>query len=105
MGVESVNSILNKIEYRKPSKRRYEYSINADNTKRNRKDYSEKAAQQKAMYLSDKFKNPGGMQFYLKVAWNLTDNYIDWLVEYSFRKKDPSRYFVSVANKKMLENA
>ena len=105
MGVESVNSILNNIEYRKPSKRRYEYSIRSTNTKRNKKDYSEKAAQQKAMYLADKFHNPGGMQFYLKCAWNLTDNYLDWLVEYSFRKADPSRYFVSVANKKMLENA
>ena len=105
MGVASVNSILNNIQYRKPSKRRFQYSINANNTKRNRKYYSEKSAQQKAIYLSEKFKNPGGMQFYLKVAWNLTDSYIDWLVDYSFRKDNPSRYFVSVASKKMLENA
>lgn len=103
MGTESVYSILNKIEYRKSN--RFQYSINICNTKRNRKDYSEKAARQRAVYLADKFKNPKGLQFYLKVAWNLTDQYIDWLVEYSFKKENPSRYFVSVANRKMLENA
>lgn len=94
--VESLNSILNK-EYRK----NIEYSII---TKRNRKNYTEKLAQQKAMYLADKFKNPGGMNFYLKVAWNLNDEYIDWLVEYSFKKTSPEKYFVAVANMKMQNN-
>ena len=103
MGIESAHSILNNIQY-SPSKRRYQYSIKGCNTRRNRKEYSEKAAQQKAMYLSDKFHNPGGMNFYLKVAWNLTDQYIDWLVEYSLKKKSPGRYFTSVAQKKMLQN-
>ncbi len=102
MGVESINSILNN-EYRKSSKRRFEYSIR--NTKRNKRAYSEEMAQQRASYLSSKFRNPGGMKFYLKVAWNLTDDYIDWLVEYSLTKANPSRYFVAVANKQMLENA
>lgn len=102
MGVESANSILN-IE--KLSKRKFEYSIKATNTKRNRKHYSEKAAQTRALYLSEKFKNPGGMQFYLKCAWNLTDSYLDWLVEYSLKKKCPSKYFSKVAQQKMAENA
>ena len=102
MGSESVHSIL---KYRKLPKRKYQYSIKGNNTRRNRKEYSEKAAQQKAMYLADKFSNPSGIKFYLKVAWNLNDNYIDWLVQYSLNKNNPSRYFVSVANKKMLENA
>jgi len=96
MGIESLNSILNNRK-----KENIEYSIK--DAKRNKHNYSEKAAKNKAMYLVDKFKNPGGLQFYLKCAWNLTDNYIDWLVEYSFKKDNPSRYFVFVANKKMRE--
>lgn len=100
MVVESVSKC---IQYRKLSKRKFEYSIKNCTIRRNRKEYTDKAAQQRAMYLADKFRNPDGMDFYLKVAWNLNDSYIDWLVTYSLKKKDPSRYFVSVANKKMLE--
>lgn len=102
MGVESIKGY---IQYRKRSKRTYQYSINNSSTKRDRRGYSEKAAQQRAMYLADKFHNPEGMKFYLKVAWNLTDQYIDWLVAYSSKKDNPSRYFVSVASREMLENA
>lgn len=104
MGVEGVNSILN---CSKLPKRKYEYSINSikqKSVKRNRARYTEKEARQKAIYLVEKYKNPDGLLFYLKCAWNLTDWYIDWLVEYSFKKANPSKYFVSVANKKMLEN-
>ena len=79
------------------------YSIRGVEVKRNKKGYSEKAAQQRALYLADKFRNPQGIKFYLKCAWNLTDNYIDWLVEYSMKKSNPSRYFVSVASRKMAE--
>lgn len=100
MGMNSLNSILNN-EYRR-LKGTNEYSI--FNIKRNKKEYSEKEAQNKASYLASKFKNPGGMKFYLKVAWNLTDEYIDWLVKYSNGKTEPAKYFVSVANMKMLEN-
>ena len=103
MGVKSVSTILNNIEYRN-NKSKFQYSILNTNTKRNRKGFSDKDAQRKAMYLADKFKNPRGIQFYLKVAWNLTDNYIDWLVDYSLKKRNPSRYFVAVANKKMSDN-
>ena len=102
MGTKSMYSIL---KYRKVSKRNFQYSIKTTKIKRNRKDYSERKAQQKAMYLADRFHNPSGIEFYLKCAWNLTDQYLDWLVEYSFKKSNPSHYFVSVANKKMLENA
>lgn len=102
MGTNSIYSIL---KYRKVSKRNFQYSIRTTNTKRNRKEYSDKEAQRRAMYLADKFHNPDGINFYLKCAWNLTDQYLDWLVDYSFRKKSPSHYFVSVASKKMLENA
>jgi len=102
---ESLKSCIEyNIQYRKRSKRTFQYSINSYNTKRNRKEYSDAAAQQRAAYLADKFHNPSGLRFYLKVAWNLTDQYIDWLVAYAFRKKDPSRYFVAVAARKLLEN-
>lgn len=101
MREKNIHSILNNIEYSNKLNRN-EYSIL--NTKRNKKNYSDKAAQQKALYLSNKFHNPGGLKFYLKVAWNLTDDYIDWLVDYSQRKTDPSKYFVFVANKRILEN-
>lgn len=99
-----VESLQSCIQYRKLSKRKFEYSIYKC-TRRNKKGYTDKAAQQRAMYLASKFHNPDGMQFYLKVAWNLTDQYIDWLVDYSSKKNNPGRYFVSVASKKMLENA
>ena len=102
MGIQKVSNVFN---IKKLSKRKFVYSINSYNTKRNRKEYSDKAAQQRAIYLVDKFKNPDGMNFYLKVAWNLNDNYIDWLVNYSLKKTNPSKYFVAVANKKMQENA
>lgn len=108
MGVENIKKscieYMN-IEYRKLSKRKYVYSILNKEVKRNRKNYTDKEAQQKALYLSEKFKNPKGLMFYLKVAWTLSDAYIDWLVDYSLKKNDPARYFVSVASKKMLEIA
>ena len=80
-----------------------QYSIQGG-TKRNKKNYTDKKAQQKAMYLADKLGNPGGMMFYLKCAWNLTDEYLDWLVGYSMKKSNPARYFSSVASKEMKKN-
>ena len=99
--VERVNSILNK----ENRNRNNQYSIFNRNVKRNKRNYSEKEAKNKAMYLADKFKNPDGLKFYLKVAWNLADWYIDWLANYSTTKNDPAHYFVKVANQKMNENA
>lgn len=101
--MERLNSI---IEYSKLPKRKYQYSnsIKSGSIKRNKTKYTEVEARQKAIYLVDKYKNPDGLMFYLKCAWNLTDSYIDWLVDYSFKKSNPSKYFVFVANKKMLEN-
>lgn len=96
MTVESLHSILNK-----ENRKKIEYSIM--NIKRDKRKYSEKLARQKAIYLADKFKNQKGLKFYMKVAWNLTDEYIDWLADYSMGKDKPSHYFVSVANMKMLE--
>lgn len=103
MGAKRLNSILNNIEY--SNKRKDEYSILNKSSKRDRKGYSEKSAQSRAMYLADKFGNPGGMQFYLKCAWNLTDNYLDWLVDYSSKKSNPGKYFVAVASRQMAKNA
>ena len=102
MGKKSLHSILN-IEY--SNIKRNEYSILNMNSKRNKRDYTQREAQQKAMYLADKFHNPSGMRFYLKCAWNLNDNYLDWLANYACGKENPGKYFVSVANKQMLENA
>lgn len=87
------------IEYRNKNK----YSILNIEYRRDKKHYSAEQARQKASYLADKFKNPNGLAFYLKCAWNLTDQYIDWLVEYSSKKDSPCRYFIKVANRKMLE--
>lgn len=89
------------IEYRNKKKD----SILNIEYRRNRKHYTAEQAQQKASYLADKFENPSGLAFYLKCAWNLTDQYIDWLVEYSLKKQSPCRYFVKVASKKMLSIA
>lgn len=102
MGLERIGSILN-IEYQKENINS-QYSILNIRSKRNKAKYSEKAAQQKALYLVDKFKNPSGLKFYLKCAWNLTDEYLDWLTEYSQKKKSPAHYFISVANQRMTEN-
>ena len=102
--VERVNSLIdNSI----PLNKRVEYSnsIGTRPAKRNKARYTEEEARRKAIYLVDKFKNPDGLLFYLKCAWNLADWYIDWLAEYSFNKENPSKYFVKVANKKMNENA
>ena len=104
MGIDRVNRTLN-IEYSNLIKRNNEYSIFNINSKRDKSSYSEKEAQQRAMYLADKFGNQSGIKFYLKCAWNLSDPYIDWLVEYSLRKAEPTKYFIAVANKKMLENS
>lgn len=99
--VKRVNSIMN-IDY---PNRKNQYSIDARCIKRDRKNYSEKEARAKAMYLADKFENQAGIYFYLKVAWNLADWYIDWLVDYSQKKRTPKEYFVKVANMKMAECA
>lgn len=91
-----MHSILNN-EYSKLKKSQYSIL----NIKRNKKNYSDKAAQQRALYLMNKFDNPGGKLFYLKCAWNLSDEFIDWLVDYSSKKDCPSRYFTKVASEKM----
>lgn len=96
--VSEKTQILN-IEYRNRRKN----SIFNIQYRRNKSCYTEKEAQRKAAYLADKFGNPSGLAFYLKCAWNLTDQYIDWLADYSLKKDSPARYFVSVASKKMLE--
>lgn len=103
--MERVNGVLN-IQYsNKKDSMNIQYSIKAIKSKRNRKGYSDKAAQNKAMYLADKFENPGGILFYLKCAWNLTDEYLDWLVGYSFKKKNAAKYFIRVADNEMKKNS
>lgn len=86
-------------------KRNNHYSLDNRSIKRNKKNYTEQEARSKATYLARKLDNPGGMDFYLKTSWNLADWYIDWLLEYSLKKREPERYFAKVAKMKMLENS
>ena len=102
--MESRRETLN-IEYSKlRNSKNIEYSIPIIKSKRNKKSYSSRQAMDRALYLVNKFKNSGGLLFYLKCAWNLTDEYIDWLVEYSHTKKEPEKYFVGVASMEMTKN-
>lgn len=102
--MESVRDILN-IEYSELKEHNnIQYSIKTIKSKRNKKNYSSQQAINKALYLGDKFQNPNGLRFYLKCAWNLTDEYIDWLVEYSYTKDNAAKYFTSVASMEMLKN-
>jgi hypothetical protein len=55
-----------------------------------------------AQYLADKFRNPGGLKFYQKVAWYIPRGTIDRLVALAFeRGSDPARYFTALANKEL----
>lgn len=74
-------------------------------TKRNRQNYSANAAREKALYLSEKLNNPSRTMFYLKCAWNLSDQYLDRLLSIALTKKDPIRYFSSSAAAEMRQNS
>lgn len=80
------------------------YSIMNIKSKRNKKEYSAEKARQRALYIADKLGNPSGILFYLKCAWNLTDEYLDWLLNYSLTKIDKIRYFSKVASLEMVKN-
>lgn len=55
-----------------------------------------------AVYLVDKFSNPAGLRFYLKVAWHIPRGSIDRLVVLAFeRGKRPGLYFSALAKKEM----
>ena len=73
-------------------------------TKRNKSRYTAKEAQNKAGYLADKLKNEDSLYFYLKCAWNLTDQYLDRLLEIALTKEDGIRYFSFSAAREMEKN-
>ena len=73
-------------------------------TKVDRKFIDESKAKQKAAYIESKLHNPQGRLFYLKCAWNLTEQFIDDLLERSLKKKCPARYFCSAASREMKNN-
>lgn len=79
----------------------YYSMFNKDDAKRNRKSQTEEGARRKADYLATKLKNTEGIRFYLKCAWNLTDEYLDWLADYSQKKDNPAKYFSFCASKMM----
>lgn len=55
-----------------------------------------------AYHLVDKFRNPGGLKFYQKVAWHIPAGTIDRLVATAFdRGSNPSRYFTTLAKQEM----
>lgn len=81
----------------------HQKSNTAKNTRRNRHGYSAELAQSKARYISDKLKNPS-INFYLKCAWNLTDMYLDNLLQIALTKSEPAKYFSKAAAREMRLN-
>lgn len=75
------------------------------NTKRDKSTYSEREARNRAAYLARRLNNPSRIMFYLKCAWNLTDNYLDKLLDISLNGKDnPIYYFSKSAAREMRNN-
>lgn len=87
------------------SKERYIVTKSLIVTKRNRKNYSKQLAQGRARYIAAKLDNPSRMMFYLKCAWNLTDEYLDKLLSIALTKNDPIRYFSASAAREMRNNS
>lgn len=91
------------------SKERYkvtsDYNSDYRNTKRNKKSYTEQLAQSRARYIAGKLNNPTRMLFYLKCAWNLTDEYLDRLLSISLTKTSPVHYFSASAAREMRKNS
>ena len=73
-------------------------------TKRNKRRYTEALAQDRAEYLAKELNNPSRFMFYLKCAWNLTDAYLDRLLDISLQKTDAKRYFSAAAAREMKRN-
>lgn len=73
-------------------------------TKVDKRKINETAVRQKAAYIESKLHNPQGRLFYLKCAWNLTEQFIDDLLERSLKKKNPAKYFCSAASREMKNN-
>lgn len=73
-------------------------------TKRNKSQYRAIEAQNKAFYLASKLHNQKYVMFYMKVAWNLCDWYIDYVLERALKSKNPVRYFNSAVNREMRKN-
>ena len=73
-------------------------------SKRNKKNYTPQLAQAKAQYIARKLNNPSRMNFYLKCAWNLNDEYLDGLLDLSLKKKKSIFYFSASASNAMIKN-
>lgn len=73
-------------------------------TKRDRRKYTAGLAQRRASEIADKLHNPSRKMFYLKCAWNLTDEYLDRLLDIAKGKTDPKRYFSRAAASEMANN-
>ena len=73
-------------------------------TKRNKSQYTATEAQNRAFYLANKLHNQKYVMFYMKVAWNLCDWYIDYVLERALKSKDPVRYFNSAVSREMKKN-
>ena len=73
-------------------------------TKRNRKTCTPQLARSRADYLCTKLKSPQSKSFYLKCVWNLTDSYIDYLLNIALTKHSPAKYFSAAASKEMHIN-
>lgn len=87
------------------SKERYIVTKSLLVTKRNKKSYTEQLAQSRANYIATRLNNPTRMLFYLKCAWNLTDEYLDRLLSIALKKNDPIKYFSASAAREMRKNS
>ena len=77
------------------------YSDKNSFTKRSRRGYTGNLARSKASYISEKLRDAKSFRFYLKCAWNLTDQFLDQLLVVSLKKDDPAKYFTAVAKNEM----
>ena len=109
MGVQRFSDLVTNSDFShfnsfKKNKSLSDFSDYKPITKRNRNQYNEQLARNKAQYLADKLKNPSRLLFYLKCSWNLTDNYLDRLLTISLNKDDPIKYFSASASREMIKN-
>lgn len=73
-------------------------------SKRNRHGFTPELARSKAGYLAQKLSDEKSLRFYLKCAWNLSDLFIDSLLELALLKGAPANYFSKWAAQEMARN-
>lgn len=105
MGIERLSDLVTSDYISKRNKvTKVTSDYNYVSTKRSKLNYSEREAKTRAEYIARKLDNYSRLMFYLKCAWNLTDNYLDRLLVIALTKNDPIRYFSKAASNEMIKN-